>query len=151
MKTSAMKFLSAAFLLLAAAGYAQADATRAAIEKANSEFSAAAAKGDGAAIAALYTADGQVLPAGSEPIRGGAALQKFWQGALSSGVVGVSLQTLEVFNGASSATEVGHYELRDKAGKTLDQGKYIVIWEKVGAQWKLARDMFSTNMAPAAK
>jgi hypothetical protein len=27
-----------------------------------------------------------------------------------------------------------------------DRGKYIVIWRKVGCQWKLHRDIFNTNM-----
>ena len=90
------------------------------IEAANAEFSALAAKGDGAGLAALYTTDGQVMPAGSDPVRGTEAIQKFWQGALDSGISVVELKTLEVFGGGSTATEVGRYELRDKAGKTLD-------------------------------
>jgi hypothetical protein len=51
----------------------------------------------------------------------------------------------------STATEVGQYELRDKAGKVLDHGKYIVIWRQEGKKWKLFRDMFSTNVSPHQK
>jgi ketosteroid isomerase-like protein len=123
---------------------------RSSIEAANAEFSVAAAKGDGAGLAALYAADGQVMPAGSEPIRGKAAIQKFWQGALDSGIAGVGLKTLEVFAHGATATEVGQYELQDKAGKVLDHGKYIVVWRHEGGQWKLLRDMFSTNV-PSTK
>jgi uncharacterized protein (TIGR02246 family) len=129
---------------------AHADGVRAAIEAANAQFSAAAAKSDGARLAALYAADGQVLPAGSDAIRGTDAIQKFWQGALDSGITGVGLKTLEVFDHGSTATEVGQYELRDKAGKVLDHGKYIVVWRREGGHWKLLRDMFSTNV-PAPK
>src|SRR5882757_9506804 len=68
---------------------AYADGVRSAIETADAVFSATAAKGDGAGLAALYAAEGQVMPAGSEPIRGTAAIQKFWQGALDSGIAGV--------------------------------------------------------------
>ena len=129
---------------------AHADGVRAAIEAANAQFSAAAAKSDGAGLAALYAADGQVLPAGSDVIRGTDAIQKFWQGALDSGIAGVGLKTLEVFDHGSTATEVGQYELRDKTGKVLDHGKYIVVWRREGGHWKLLRDMFSTN-EPAPK
>jgi hypothetical protein len=59
-----------------------ADEVRSAIEAANAQFSATAAKGNGAGLAALYAADGEVLPAGSDPIRGSDAIQKFWQAAL---------------------------------------------------------------------
>jgi uncharacterized protein (TIGR02246 family) len=126
-----------------------ADGVKADIEAANAEFSAAAAKGDGAAIAALYAADGQLMPAGSDPIRGSEAIQKYFQGAIDSGVAAVGLKTIEVFGHGPTATEVGEYEMRDKAGKVLDHGKYIVIWQHAGGKWKLYRDMFSTNIPPA--
>jgi hypothetical protein len=43
------------------------------------------------------------------------------------------------------------YELRDAAGKVLDHGKYIDIWRHEGHDWRLLRDMFSTNASPAKK
>jgi len=143
-----------AFILIACtclAPAAYADGVKGAIEAANSQFSAAAAKGDGAALAAMYSPDGQVMPAGSDPIRGAEAIQKFWQGALDSGIAAVGLKTIEVFGHGPTATEVGEYELSDKAGKVLDHGKYIVIWRHVDGKWKLLRDMFSTNVSPPKK
>jgi uncharacterized protein (TIGR02246 family) len=141
----------AAFACFCLAPVAYADGVRTAIEAANAQFSAAAAKGDGAALAALYSTDGQVMPAGSAPIRGAEAIQKFWQGALDSGVAVVGLKTIDVFGRGPTATEVGEYELRDKTGKVLDHGKYIVIWRHSDGTWKLLRDMFSTNVPPAKK
>jgi ketosteroid isomerase-like protein len=102
---------------------AHAGGVKDAIEAANGQFSAAAAKGDGAALAALYSPDAQVMPAGSDPIRGAEAIQKFWQGALDSGIAAIGLKTIDVFGHGLTATEVGEYELRDKAGKVLDHGK----------------------------
>jgi len=130
---------------------AYADGVKSAIEAANVQFSAAAAKGDAAALAALYSLDGQVMPAGSDPLRGTGAIQKFWQGALDSGVAAIGLKTIDVFGHGSTATEVGEYELRDKAGKLLDHGKYIVVWQHAHGKWKLLRDMFSTNVPPPKK
>ena len=119
---------------------------REAIEAANAKFSAIAAQGDGATLAGLYAKDGAVMPAGSDPIRGTQAIAKFWQNAFSSGVAAIELKTVEVYGQGATATEVGEYALRDKAGKLLDRGKYIVIWHNEGGQWKLLRDMFSTNV-----
>ena len=130
---------------------AYADGVQSAIEAANGQFSAAAAKGDGAGLSALYSPEGQVMPAGSDPIRGTVAIQKFWQGALDSGIAGVGLKTIDVYGHGPTATEVGEYELRDKAGKVLDHGKYIVVWQQADGKWKLLRDMFSTNVPPAKK
>ena len=130
---------------------AYADAVKSAIEAANAQFSAAAEKGDGAALAALYSPDGQVMPPGSDPIRGTEGIQKFWQGALDSGVAAIGLKTIEVFGHGTTATEVGAYELRDKTGKVVDHGKYIVVWQHADGRWKLLRDMFSTNVPPSKK
>ena len=137
------------FACLCLAPAAFADGIRAAIEAANAQFVATAAKGDGAGLAALYSKDGQVMPAGSDPIQGTDAIQKFWQGALDSGITGVTLKTIEVYGKGATATEVGQYELRNKAGKAVDHGKYIVIWQHANGKWLLLRDMFSTNVAPA--
>jgi uncharacterized protein (TIGR02246 family) len=151
-----MKFtgLFCAAMFLASVGLtpaAHAESTKAAIEAANARFSTAAAQGDGAALAALYSPEGQVMPAGSAPIRGTEAIQKFWQGALDSGIAAIDLKTIEVFGQGPTATEVGEYELRDKAGKSLDHGKYIVVWQHVDGKWSLLRDMFSTNVSPSKK
>jgi ketosteroid isomerase-like protein len=95
----------------------------------------------------MYAADALVMPAGSEPVRGADAILKFWQSSLT-GIGGVALKTADLFVQGSTATEVGQYELRDKTGKAIDHGKYIVVWRKEGGKWKLLRDMFSTNVAP---
>jgi uncharacterized protein (TIGR02246 family) len=154
MKMYRLAFVCSVMLVAVSASLTQtayADGVRSDIEAANAQFTAAAAKGDGAGLAALYTADGQVLPVGSDPIKGAQAIQKFWQGALDSGIAEVALKTVDLFGRGPTATEVGQYELRDKAGKVLDHGKYIVVWRKEGGKWKLLRDMFSTNAPPAKK
>jgi uncharacterized protein (TIGR02246 family) len=130
---------------------AHAADARSEIEAANTQFSAMTAKRDAAGLAALYAADGQLLPAGSEAIRGREEIRKFWQGALDSGVAAIALKTIEVFAAGSTATEVGQYELRDADGKVLDRGKYIVVWRHEGHNWRLLRDMFSTNASPPKK
>jgi uncharacterized protein (TIGR02246 family) len=129
---------------------AHAENARSGIEAANTEFSAAFAKGDASALASLYAAEGQVLPANSPPIRGREAVHKFWQGAMDSGIATVTLKTVEVYGHGATATEVGEYELHDKGGKVLDQGKYIVIWRHSNGKWLLLRDMFSTNSSKPA-
>jgi ketosteroid isomerase-like protein len=134
--------------LLALAVPAVAAGAREAIQSTNAKFSALFAKGDAAGVAALYAKDAAVMPAGSEPARGALAIQKFWQTGISAGIAGVEVKTVEVYGGGKTATEVGEYALLDKAGKTLDHGKYIVIWKQEGGDWKLLRDMFSSNQPP---
>ncbi len=144
-----LRQLALAGMLLVSASPAYASDARAGIAAANAAFEAAAAKGDGMAIAALYSPDAQLLPEGSPAIKGTAALAKFFQGVLDSGVAGVGLKTLEVFGRGATVTEVGEYEMRDKAGKVIDHGKYLVIWRNAGGHWHLHRDMFTSSVAPA--
>ena len=136
-------------VLVAALASAAFGDVRAEIEAANRQFEAEAAKGDGKAVAALYTASGQALPAGSDVVSGTEAIGKFWQGVFDSGVKGVRLKTLEVESMGDSAHEVGQYELLDAAGKTLDRGKYVVVWKKDGGRFKLHRDIWTTSMSPS--
>jgi ketosteroid isomerase-like protein len=137
-------------VLMAGPVTAQAQGPRAAIEAANAKFSADYAKGDAAAVAAHYTAAGQAFPPNGEIARGREAIQKLWKGAMDAGVRGVKLVTLEVEAHGDTAHEVGTYVLVGEGGKTLDNGKYIVIWKRDGGLWKLHRDIWNTSM-PAAK
>ncbi len=137
-------------VLMAGPVTAQAQGPRAAIEAANAKFSADYAKGDAAAVAAHYTAAGQAFPPNGEIARGREAIQKLWKGAMDAGVKGVKLITLEVEAHGDTAHEVGTYVLVGEGGKTLDNGKYIVIWKRDGGLWKLHRDIWNTSM-PAPK
>jgi ketosteroid isomerase-like protein len=136
------------FVLATVAPLAFAD-VRAEIEAANRVFETAVAKGDAKGAAALYTASGQALPAGSDVVSGPEAIAKLWQGVFDSGVKGIRLKTLEVDSASDLAHEVGQYELLDAAGKTLDRGKYVVIWKKESGQYKLHRDIWTTSVPPA--
>ena len=121
---------------------------RAEIEAADRQWETAVSKGDAAAIAALYTATAQLLPSNSEAVSGTAAIQKFWQGFLDSGIRGAKLRTLEVEAHGNSAHEVGEYEVSDQGGKMLDRGKYVVIWKRDGTRWKLHRDIWTSSQPP---
>lgn len=126
-----------------------AEDVRSAIEAANKKWEAAASRGDGAAVAALYTAQGQVLPPQGDFVSGTKAIGQFWQSVFDSGVKAVSLVTMEVEDHGDTAYEVGKLEIRDADGKVLDHGKYIVVWKKEGDAWKLHRDIWNTSIVPA--
>jgi uncharacterized protein (TIGR02246 family) len=141
----------ASLVFLAALPAPAADDVRSAIEAANRKWEAAADRGDGAAVAALYTSDAQLLPPKSDFVRGTQAIGRFWQAVFDSGVKGVSLTTLEVESCGDTAHEVGKVELRGADGKILDQAKYVVVWKKEGGSWKLHRDIWTSSVVPAKK
>jgi len=131
---------------------AQDAGVRGSIDAGNRAFMDAAAKGDAAALAALYTADGEAFPPNGEMAKGRQAIQGMWKSALDSGIAKVDLVTTEAQPaGANLAFEVGTYALQTKDGKTADRGKYVVVWKKENGRWMLHRDIWNSSMPPAAK
>ncbi|WP_230533855.1 YybH family protein [Microvirga roseola] len=122
--------------------YAQDKAT---IQKLNEAFSEAFNKGDFAALADLYTQDATLMPPQADFVRGRDDIQKFWQAA-SDHVGDLRLTTLDVEPfGSDTAREIGTFTLKPKGQQEEVAGKYVVIWQRVGGDWKLATDIWNTN------
>jgi uncharacterized protein (TIGR02246 family) len=119
------------------------------IKQANAEFMAACARSDAAGMASLYTAKGQLLPAGFDAIEGREAIQKFWQTVIDMGIRSAVLETVELEPHGDIAIEVGLYKLLVAGGAVADRGKYVVIWKNEDGVWKLHRDIWTTSQPPA--
>ncbi len=143
--------LAAAVSLSALAAAQPGADIKAQLEKANQAFVAAFAKGDTAAIAKMYSSDGQVFPPNSEVVTGVEAIQKLWKGAMDMGAKSITLTVTEADQyGPGIAHEVGAYAMLGADGKEIDRGKYIVIWKREGNAWKIHRDIWNTSI-PAGK
>lgn len=127
---------------------AQSDLIREAIEKADRHFEATYRTGNPDAVAALYTENAQLLPTGSEPISGTAAIAQFWRGVMDLGIASARLETLEVDAQGHTAIETGRYTLFAESDHLLDRGKYLVVWKQVRGEWKLHRDIWNTSVPP---
>src|SRR5436305_3264543 len=117
-------------------------AQKAEIEAVNAQWMAFFAKGDFAGIASLYTEDATAFPPGSPMVKGRAAIGEMWKG-MAEQATDPKVKTLDVKPlGPSAAREIGVFSLKTK-GPTPQEvtGKYLVVWEKVGADWKLAADI----------
>ncbi len=124
---------------------------RAAIEAANKKLAGAAAKGDAAAMASVYSPDAIAFPPNADAIKGQAAIRKMWQDVLASGIASMELTTSEVESAGDLAYEVGNYAMKAKDAKVADRGKYCVVWKRVNGQWMLHRDIWSTSMPTTTK
>jgi uncharacterized protein (TIGR02246 family) len=134
-----------AALALCLSSAATASDLRESIQAVNEEFGAAYRRGDARAVAAMYTQGGQLYPPNENIVAGREAIEKFWKAAMDSGVKGVELKTTEVEGLGNSVVEAGIYTLYAKDGATLDRGKYLVVWKRVGGRWKLHRDCWNSN------
>ncbi|MGC2199122.1 MAG: SgcJ/EcaC family oxidoreductase [Stellaceae bacterium] len=119
---------------------------KAAIQKLNDAWTAAFNKGDAAAVAAMYAEDAYVLPPGADMVKGRAAIEGFWRQAAQQ-MGDAKLTAVDVLAlGPDAAREIGTVTLKTKAQPPQEiAGKYVVVWRKIGGDWKLATDIWNTN------
>ena len=123
---------------------APALAQKAEIEAVNAKWVEFFNKGDFAGVASLYTTDATAFPPGSAMVQGAPAIGALWK-SMAEQVTDPKLTTLDVKPlGTSAAREIGTFSLKTK-GPTPKEvtGKYVVVWEKVGNDWKLAADIWN--------
>jgi len=132
-----------AFATAAPAALAQ---TKAAIQQLDDQWAAAFNKGDAAAVAAMYTQDAYLLPAGSAMVKGRAAIEAYWKKAMDA-LGDVKCTALDVRPlGASAAREIGTCTFKTKAQPPQDGDlKYAVVWQRDGSRWQLLQDIWNTD------
>src|ERR1700730_1192772 len=123
---------------------AQGD-VRASIEAGNKRWEKAVSRGDAAGIASLYTGAAKLLPPNSKVVSGQKAITEYWKGAIDSGFKGIKLTSVEVEPHGDTAYEMGKYTVPGEGGKVLDAGDYVIIWKRANGQWKMHRDIWTTN------
>lgn len=136
---------STALLIALLLGFsAPAWAQKAGIEAVNAKWSEFFNKGDFAGIASLYTPDASAFPPGSAIVQGAPAIGVMWK-SMAEKVSDPKFTTIDVKAlGPSAAREIGTFSLKTKAPTPQEvTGKYVVVWEKVGNDWKLAADIWN--------
>ena len=100
---------------------------------------------DAAAIAQLYADDGAVMPPNMPMGKGREAIQRTWQTMLQAPVA-LTFKTDELVFSSSGdmALDRGTYRFGE------DVGKYVVVWRKIGGEWKAAADIFNSDKPAGA-
>jgi uncharacterized protein (TIGR02246 family) len=119
-------------------------AQKAEIEALNVKFAEFFNNGDFAGVASLYAEDATAFPPGSGMVKGRAAIQAMWK-SMAEQVGDPKLTTLDVKQlGPSAAREIGTFSLKTKGATPRELvGKYVVVWEKIGNDWKLSADIWN--------
>ena len=103
------------------------------------DYEAAWSKRDATALAQLFAEDGFVLPNGGTPVRGRAAVEKFYAGHGGPLV----LRAIAFAAEGNVGYIIGGYS--GKAG-TPDEGKFTLTLRKgAGGKWLIMSDMDSSN------
>src|SRR5687768_4395622 len=110
------------------------------IEATNKQFGEATVKGDSATVVSFYHSEAKLyppnMPEGNSSVIGAMSKQ-----LPAMGVKSFSLTAGDVTGNADQVVETGVWEMGD-GSKTIDKGKYIVVWKKENGNWKLWRDIW---------
>jgi uncharacterized protein (TIGR02246 family) len=105
---------------------------------------------DAAGIAALYAEDGAVMPPNAPIGKGRTAIQQTWASMMQTPGFDLTFNPEQIVISSSGdmALDRGTYTLTvAPAGTTqTDTGKYVVVWRKIGGDWKAVADIFNSNL-----
>ena len=105
---------------------------------------------DAAGIAQLYTHDGAVMPPNGPIGKGRASIQQTWASMMQTPGFDLNFvpEQIIVSSSGDMALDRGTYRLAvAPAGPAqTDTGKYVVVWRKIGGEWKAAADIFNSDL-----
>ena len=108
---------------------------------------------DASGIGQLYAQDGVALPQNEKAAIGRQAIVQMWGRQMQTPDYALTFGTEQLVfsNSGDMALDRGWYRFSAKGpkGPINDTGKYVVVWRKIDGQWKVAEDIFNTDL-PAA-
>jgi uncharacterized protein (TIGR02246 family) len=115
----------------------------------------AIARGDAAAAAALYAADGTLLTPGAKLITGRPQIEAYWRAGIAFGLTSVELRSIDLRVESAVAIEIGRYALEldvDGSGHVAEAGKYLVLHRRqADGSWRRTVDVFNPDVPQAAR
>ena len=121
-----------------------------AIQEINNRYAALLSQPGAPGVGAFFTEDADLLPPGPDNLKGVQAIEAFWA-AVTEHYHQIHLTTVDVAPlGSDTAREIGIYWAAAKIadGAPLS-GKYVFIWRKVGEDWKIWTDIWTSHQVQA--
>jgi uncharacterized protein (TIGR02246 family) len=121
---------------------------KATIQTLESSWAAADNARDTNAIAAFYADDAISLSNNKPMLKGKAAILNDIKESLAKRPKGsvVSYDIIDVFGDEQTVTEIGTSTQKDAAGKILNTGKYMAIWENRSGKYICIRDIYNDDV-----
>ena len=122
------------------------DSVKATIASSNQLFTDAFTKADSSLLIERYTTDGCILAPNMPALCGTQQIAGFYRAAYDQmGMRNIKLTTTQVYGSGAYVTEEGTYELFAAENKSIDKGKFLVLWKKTDVGWKMYRDIFNSD------
>lgn len=98
-------------------------------------------------IGASYTKDAKIFPQRGKIIEGLDGILKYWK--LPEGVQTINhkITPIEVTIVEDTAYDYGYYEgttVKANGEKSSWEGKYVIVWKRVGDDWKMYLDIWNS-------
>ena len=136
-------------------------ATDPALDKVVAEFVAAFNAKDAAKVASFYSEDATLMPPNAPMVKGRPNIEAFWRSAFEQGMSNLKLRPFDSAISGEQGYEAGTATLEIRtAGKeagaaakpgaappVTDTSKYVVVYRRVGADWKMVYDIFNSDAA----
>jgi ketosteroid isomerase-like protein len=135
-------------ILFASGIHAQLNEAKSAIARSNAIYFEAFSKGDSSIFIDRYASDCSILAPNAPAFSGKEAPLNFWRIAYYQiGLRNGKFITQQVYgDGNEYVTEEGLWYSYDANHKLFDHGKFLVLWKKTPAGWKMFRDSFSSDL-----
>jgi len=122
----------------------------ASITQSNQNFMKSFNAGDSLGVASCYTSDAKTMAAHMPSVKGRNNIIHFISESMRSGPKKIDLSSGQITGDSSMVAEEGTYTLFDSSGKNIDKGKYIVLWKQEAGNWKMFRDIWTTDLPDSA-
>ena len=147
------KIIASVLFVLAQVTVAGAQTPADAVRKADQDWLRVFAAKDLAKSVDFVMADGSVLAPNTPIASGHEAIGKLFEAFFSLPELKIEWHPskVEVARSGELGYSTGSYQMtfKDTNGKTIEEhGKYVTVWKKQGAQWKVAYDIFNSDVAP---
>ena len=105
------------------------------------------------AVVAAYAEDAVYLPPHHQAVHGRDAIREYLTAPLSHGVSDLAFEVTYIKQQGPVAWDVGTYRMtvpQADGAKKEDHGKYLSVWKRVGKNWLLAADAWSSDLPPSS-
>jgi len=107
--------------------------------------------GDIDKLTLCYTTDGKIFPNGTKIISGHEAIERKWTLPEGVKILHHKITPEEIRIVDDYAYDYGYYagatQVQDGSESTW-QGKYVIVWKKIGGEWKIFLDIWNSVNAP---
>lgn len=120
------------------------------IEAMNAQWVKAFEQRDFQSMQALFTSDSLLLSPNEPAVKGPEAVVQVWKSwaEFTNVAIAWAANRIDVSSSGDMAYDYGWYTFAfdSENGRVEDKGKYIAVWKKVDGTWKVAADIFNSDL-----